>query len=518
MLRRGLGSCAALWVLLAGCTETVVRCREGYVADDGMEGRTRCVLRGADAGVDAGSDAGADAMVPMDTCNPAAADPPGDGQDSNCDGVDGVAAESIFVAEGGSDSNTGLTPDQPVRTVTRALAIARGGARRSILIGVGTYDALPIALGDGGSGAMVPTHQLVDGVTLSGRYPGGVGGWVARSPDESQRSMLRGQVVAAIIQDLRTSVSFHHVDLTSERNPMLGSLSCYGLVAVGTGALSFDRGRVRACSGSSAGAAPPPGPMGGAGSEGQSAASGGGGGGGGCPGGNGGRGGTDAMRDGATGSAGTATDLGPAAMGGLGGTMALPIGGTGAQGATGATGRTVAMGAVTEEGYVIPSPEDGQQGGTGGGGGGGFASGPTAPGGGGGGGGCGGIGGEGGTHGGASVGLFAWGEAIRVSVTNATVETLGGGNGGAGGSGGAGGMGGVGGAGSGVGAAGGPGGPGGRGGEGGPGSGGPSLGLVVRAGTMVDATGVTWTLGSGGMSGSPLGPRGRQEQIFRVMP
>ncbi|MBK8695211.1 MAG: hypothetical protein IPN17_23780 [Deltaproteobacteria bacterium] len=127
MLRRGLGSCAALWVLLAGCTETVVRCREGYVADDGMEGRTRCVLRGADAGVDAGSDAGADAMVPMDTCNPAAADPPGDGQDSNCDGVDGVAAESIFVAEGGSDSNTGLTPDQPVRTVTRALAIARGG-------------------------------------------------------------------------------------------------------------------------------------------------------------------------------------------------------------------------------------------------------------------------------------------------------------------------------------------------------------------------------------------------------
>jgi len=454
----------------------------------------------------------------MDACNPSAADAPGDGQDSNCDGVDGVAAESIFVAEGGSDSNTGLTPEQPVRTVTRALAIARGGARRSILIGVGTYDALPIALGDGGSGATVPTHQLVDGVTLSGRYPGGAGGWAARSPDQSQRSLLRGQVAAAIIQGMRTSVSFHHVDLTSERNAMLGSLSCYGLFAVGSGTVTFEGGRVRSCAGSSAGAVPPPGRTGGPGIEGQSAASGGAGGSGGCSGGNGGRGGTDAMRNGTAGSPGTATELGPAAEGGVGGMVALPIGGTGAQGAAGAQGRTVAMGEITEEGYLIPSREEGQQGGTGGGGGGGFASGPTALGGGGGGGGCGGSGGEGGGHGGASIGVFAWGDAIRVSVTNATVETLGGGDGGAGSSGGAGGMGGAGGSGSGAGAAGGPGGPGGRGGEGGPGSGGPSLGLVVRAGTMVEATGVTWTLGSGGMSGSPLGPRARQEQIYRVMP
>lgn len=521
MLRRGLGSGAVLLVLLGGCTETVVRCRMGYVPDDGMEGRTRCVLAGADSGADAstdaGADAGADATAPMDACNPAAADPPGDGQDTNCDGVDGVASESIFVSEGGSDSNTGLTPDQPVRTVTRGLAIARAGTRRSILIGVGTYDALPVALGDGGSGATVPTHQLVDGVTLSGRYPGGAGGWVARSSNESQRSLLRGQVGGAFIQDLRTSVTFHDIDLTSERSAMLGSLSCYGLFAVGSGVVTFDRGRVHACAGSSAPAmAPVPGATGGTGGPGRDGVTDGSGGSG-CSGmGNGGHGGTDATRDGATGAPGTATGLGMGAAGGRGGTMVQAVGLNGDTGTAGQVGRTVAMGEVTAEGYLIPLPEAGERGGTGGGGGGGFASGATSPGGGGGGGGCGGEGGLGGQHGGASIGVFAWGEAIRVSLVGTTVETLGGGDGGVGGAGGAGGAGGEGGAGVGTGGAGGRGGSGGRGGEGGPGSGGPSFGVVAQASAAIDAMGVTWMLGSGGMSGNPLGGRGRQEQIYRV--
>ncbi|MDP3220516.1 MAG: DUF1565 domain-containing protein, partial [Deltaproteobacteria bacterium] len=295
MLRRGLVTGAALMVLLGGCTETVVQCREGYVPADGMEGRTRCVLAGAamdagaDAGeaMDAGADAGADAVVPMDTCNAAAADPPGDGQDTNCDGVDGVLGDTIFVAMSGVDTNAGTAPEQPVRTVSRALDIARAGARRSILVAVGSYDALPVAFGDGGAGAMVPTHVLVDGVTLSGRYPGGAGGWVGRSSGAADRSLLRGQVVAAILQGMRTAVSFHEVDLVSERSAMLGGVSCYGLVVEGSGVVTLRGGMVQACAGSSAPTMPARGAAGSAGGEGQDAASGGRGGTG-CTGGSGG--------------------------------------------------------------------------------------------------------------------------------------------------------------------------------------------------------------------------------------
>ncbi len=495
-------------VLVGGCTETVVRCREGYLADDGMEGRTRCVL------ADGGSDGGSDAMVRIDACDPAAADLPGDGIDSNCDGVDGVRGDTLFVATSGDDMNSGLTPEQPVRTVSKALSIARAGTRRSILIAVGSYDAVPIALGD--SGAEVATHQLVDGVTLSGRYPGGSGGWVARSSAMDDRSLLRGTITAAFILDLRSAVTFHDVDLTSELDGMLYNLSCFGVLVVGSGVVTLDRSRVQVCAGSSAPKElPDAGRTRGGGSNGAA----GGVGGFGCSGdGNGGQGGTDGSVNGANGAVGTMTALGAAAAGGDGGTMAQPSGGTGATGAEGQRGLAVTMGEFSEEGYLIPQGERAGTGGTGGGGGGGgygTMMGASGVGGGGGGGGCGGEGGLPGVSGGASIGVFAWGDSIRVILPGTTITTAGGGDGGPGGAGGGGGPGGAGGE-SVSGGRGGNGGSGGRGGEGAPGAGGPSFGVVARSLDARDFETETWRIGYGGRSGASLGGRGLQQHLFRL--
>ncbi|MCZ7678294.1 MAG: hypothetical protein M5U28_05775 [Sandaracinaceae bacterium] len=54
--------------------------------------------------------------------------------DENCDGIDGDAARAVFVAETGSDADTGLVPASPVRTLTRALAIARDSGRPHVYV------------------------------------------------------------------------------------------------------------------------------------------------------------------------------------------------------------------------------------------------------------------------------------------------------------------------------------------------------------------------------------------------
>ncbi len=326
-------------VLLAGCTETELRCHEGYRANG-----TLCVS--LDAGMDAGAtpDVGAfdggltDSGPSMDVCNPSASDPPGDGVDGNCDGVDGTRADTIFVSPDGADTNSGLEPAQPVRTVSAALAIAQGTTRRSILVAVGTYDATPVSLGDGGA-EMIASHRLVDGVTISGRYAGGAGGWVSHATDATQRSVLRGQVAAAFAFGLTTAVTFHDVDLVSElANPFPG-LSCYGLLVSGSGQVTLSRGRVLACRGTAApmgmadtGAAGTEGSVGGAGT-----AMGRGGSGCGGEAGRGGDGGSATEHVGVAGVAGTMTREGGAPAGGAGGTDGV-LAGTGGAGPVGGAG------------------------------------------------------------------------------------------------------------------------------------------------------------------------------------
>ena len=65
------------------------------------------------------------------------ADPPG-GLDDNCDGVAGDASKAIFVAKIGKDTWPG-TPDQPVRTVTKGIALAVSAGRPQVHVAAGAY-------------------------------------------------------------------------------------------------------------------------------------------------------------------------------------------------------------------------------------------------------------------------------------------------------------------------------------------------------------------------------------------
>jgi hypothetical protein len=61
------------------------------------------------------------------------------GRDTNCDGIDGVRARSIFVSQRtGNDGNPG-TPDAPKRTIGAAITAARA-ERLAVLVSVGFYD------------------------------------------------------------------------------------------------------------------------------------------------------------------------------------------------------------------------------------------------------------------------------------------------------------------------------------------------------------------------------------------
>jgi len=73
-------------------------------------------------------------------CSPSAPDAiDGEGVDANCDGVDGVLGEVVFVAVGGDDSNTGLVPTSPVATLARAFDVARTNLLATVLMGAGAY-------------------------------------------------------------------------------------------------------------------------------------------------------------------------------------------------------------------------------------------------------------------------------------------------------------------------------------------------------------------------------------------
>ncbi|MEZ4394607.1 MAG: hypothetical protein R3A48_26335 [Polyangiales bacterium] len=129
----------ALAALLPSCTETYERCADGAVAVSTSP--LRCAR---DASLDVSADATAD--VPVDAC--VADDEPGDGVDSNCDGVDGVRGAQLYVSgETGDDAaGNGFSPDRPLRTLGAALRIAASpGAPRTILLGGGTTPTWPWA-------------------------------------------------------------------------------------------------------------------------------------------------------------------------------------------------------------------------------------------------------------------------------------------------------------------------------------------------------------------------------------
>lgn len=171
-------------------------------------------------------------------------DPAGD--DSNCDGIDGTLERAVFVAGGlvaagagdgedggapvGDDAASGLTPDQPVRTIARGLDIAASRGRDYILVTAGTYEeVVELRSGIGIHGGY--TYELIDG---SARWSRGAAGGVDASltriapradvvdPGEEPRLAYYRSVIAANLT-IRT---------------VLGGLTIVGMDARAPGATS----------------------------------------------------------------------------------------------------------------------------------------------------------------------------------------------------------------------------------------------------------------------------------------
>ena len=136
MLTRSLNlpffAAATLTLTAFGCGDDDSECPAGTMAvEDG------CV-EVADGGprLDAQTPDMPDAARP--DCEPTSDTDPLDpeGLDENCDGVDGVAIDLIFVsALGGNDSNSG-TPTNPLKTIERAVELA---GDRTIVLDEGPF-------------------------------------------------------------------------------------------------------------------------------------------------------------------------------------------------------------------------------------------------------------------------------------------------------------------------------------------------------------------------------------------
>jgi hypothetical protein len=469
-------------------------------------------------------------------CEPSAADPPDPlGLDTNCDGVDGTAAASVFVSSSRGDDCTptpgnpdpcpGLDPGtraQPVRTLARALALAEERGHAFVLLDQGDYSQSPAytirtSLGLHGG-------YLFEPVTRTWTRPS-----VPQAATRLSAGRLRGEPTLIIEDGADVVLDRLFVDAPAAgaglSSVALFASQCAAVHVVHSVIVAGDAGS--GASGTAAGLPPALAELGGAGADGA-------GGPGGrnpdCPegtaGGTGGDG-TPSARGvpGLAGEAGAVEDpLTPPALGGDGaadpqtpaiGGADAPPGLPGLSGQPGSPG-----GALTDAFAWSPAsgepPVRGRHGGGGGGGGGGLSS-PVAgfmrgpAGGGGGAGGCAGLPGANGSGGAASVGILVAGQCL-VRLVGTEVRTGLGGTGGAGTPGTAGARGRLGGAAELPGrtgpddvaaAVGGRGGDGGCGGNGAGGSGGPSVGILRVLGAPLpelDPTSIV-TPGIGGIAG-----------------
>jgi hypothetical protein len=480
-----------------------------------------------DAGIDEGvetPDAGVCVPGAEDLLDPV-------GFDANCDGVDGILAEQVYVAVDGLDSNSGLTPDAPVASLASALGIANTASRSIILVGAGAFaenvrpldfrDLAHVIAGGYGTGFVGP--RTVSAVTSG-----------------SSLSVAPGfaRTLSRVTLHLEATDTPHNAAVVVAPSAQLRIEDC--AITTGTayaGTAGADRTGLGTAPGQPSGSRTAESATGLviSGSAPSTVAT------------------ANACGVGTRGGAGAASDLrgGDAVMGGSGG---MPAGvfatanGTpgydGTDGTQGAPGAPLVNISLTGDpaliAYSLATGGGGGAGGpaTGGGGGGGGQSSldttpgscsgyltvtffPSGAGGGPGGmGGCAGTPGSGGQGGGLAAGIIV-GAGAQVDLVRSTVQPGPGGAGGPGGRGGAGELGGPGGLSlpachvvssttrmlGGVGGVGGTGGDGGRGGHGGGGAGGPSVGVWLLPAAVLNQEASTITPGAGGVGGaSPGGP------------
>ena len=452
------------------------------------------------------------------------------GLDTNCDGIDGDVTLAVFASPTGDDANLG-TMESPVKTITKALALAQQQQKHGVYLNMGMYNE---------------SVTLVDGIGVYGGYDA-ANKWVRT---KTNTTTINGGPTAVTASNLKLETHLDWVTIRSAAGAAGTAAnraggSSYGVYVVNsTGALHLRSDTIIAGNGGN-GAAGTNGAIVTTGPANNPAGNGGNGGGGASGSSNGGTAGVAGpslcSRTGGTGGAGSRGNNGGggsdgaanAGSGGAGGSSS-PVcfasankGGDGLNGSSGASGtvgtQASPAGTPSAGGFVPASGGSGvsgltaSAGGGGGAGGGGVStlvcSADTGGGGGGGGaGGCGGNAGLGGGGGGASVGVYSYMSAVVVFNTGITTGKGGdGGQGGNGTAGSQGGIGGAGGAGADDAAAGGKGGNGGKGGDAGAGSGGtggPSYGIWTikvdldqnSINNHFDGSGGGGTRGNGGTS------------------
>ena len=167
--------------------------------------------------VDAGTD---DAGGPPDfTCvkMPDEDLPDEAGLDTDCDGIDGSKDWAIFVSPMGDDANLG-TMESPVKTVTKALALASTNNKHGVYLSAGTYPE---------------SVKLVDGIGIYGGYDA-ASRWQRLM---SNKSIISGGVTAITATGLTKQTEVQQVTIRSA-NGAAGSAaniagqSSYGVFAV----------------------------------------------------------------------------------------------------------------------------------------------------------------------------------------------------------------------------------------------------------------------------------------------
>jgi hypothetical protein len=114
--------------------------------------------------------------------------------DSNCDGIDGDAKAAVFVSPSGDDTNTGSAAS-PVKTITKALALAGLLGKTSVYANKGTYPE---------------SVSLVGGVSIYGGFDQSLG-W-QRAAGNVSRIQAIGTAVSAVGLVTETHVEFMTVE------------------------------------------------------------------------------------------------------------------------------------------------------------------------------------------------------------------------------------------------------------------------------------------------------------------